>query len=56
MTHNTESIWQAYSSQLKAYILKRIPDSSFADDILQDVFIKIHDWGNFSTKAPKPDI
>jgi len=43
MTHNTESIWQAYSSQLKAYILKRIPDSSFADDILQDVFIKIHE-------------
>ncbi len=43
MTHNTESIWQSYSSQLKAYILKRIPDSSFADDILQDVFIKIHE-------------
>lgn len=43
MAHNTESIWQSYSSQLKAYILKRIPDSSFADDILQDVFIKIHE-------------
>jgi len=43
MAHNTESIWQAYSSQLKTYIQKRIPDPSFADDILQDVFIKIHE-------------
>jgi RNA polymerase sigma-70 factor, ECF subfamily len=43
MNPSTESIWSEYSHQLKAYILKRIPDSSFADDILQDVFIKIHE-------------
>ena len=42
-THNTESIWRAYSNQLKGYVLKRIPDSSYADDVLQDVFIKIHE-------------
>ncbi len=43
MIHSTESIWQAYSAQLKAYISKRIIDTSFADDILQEVFIKIHE-------------
>lgn len=43
MNHNTETIWRAYSNQLKAYVLKRIPDASFADDIIQEVFIKIHE-------------
>src|SRR5574344_2944782 len=43
MIHSTESIWQAYSAQLKAYISKRIIDTSFADDLLQEVFIKIHE-------------
>lgn len=43
MNPNTESIWRACSNQLKAFVLKRINDPSFADDILQDVFIKIHE-------------
>jgi RNA polymerase sigma-70 factor, ECF subfamily len=42
MDNSTESIWQACSDQLRAYIVKRMPDSSFADDILQETFIKIH--------------
>lgn len=43
MSHSTESIWSACSSQLKAFIVKRTSDPSIADDILQDVFIKIHE-------------
>lgn len=43
MDYSTESIWQACSDQLKAYIVKRMPDPSLADDILQETFIKIHE-------------
>lgn len=43
MDHNTESIWRACSDQLKVYIVKRMPEASLADDILQEVFIKIHE-------------
>lgn len=43
MNRSTESIWQACSSQLRAYIARRISNPSLADDILQDVFIKIHE-------------
>lgn len=43
MNHNTETIWRACSSQLRAFIRKRISNPSYADDILQDVFIKIHE-------------
>lgn len=43
MDQNTESIWRVCSDQPKAYIVKRMPDSSQADDILQEVFIKIHE-------------
>mgnify|MGYP001156508690 CR=1 FL=1 len=43
MDNSTEAIWQACSDQLKTYIVKRMPDSSLADDILQETFIKIHE-------------
>ena len=43
MSHSTESVWSSCSSQLKAYIVKRTSNPSIADDILQDVFIKIHE-------------
>lgn len=43
MDHNTESIWRACSDQLRVYIVKRMPEASLADDILQEVFIKIHE-------------
>jgi RNA polymerase sigma-70 factor, ECF subfamily len=42
MPTNTEKIWNDFCCQLKAYILKRIADPSLADDILQDIFLKIH--------------
>ena len=43
MSLSTESIWNACSDQLRAFISKRISNSSMIDDILQDVFIKIHE-------------
>jgi RNA polymerase sigma-70 factor (ECF subfamily) len=38
----TEAIWNACCCALKSFILKRVSDSSLADDLLQDVFVKIH--------------
>jgi len=38
----TEEIWLQFGEQLKFFILKKIKDKSIADDILQEVFIKIH--------------
>jgi len=37
-----EHIWRTYHKQLLSFIQKRVSDSSMADDILQEVFIKIH--------------
>lgn len=37
-----EHIWQTYHKQLLSFIQKRVTDTSVADDILQEVFIKIH--------------
>ena len=38
----TEKIWIEFSKQLKIFITRKVTDASIADDILQDVFIKIH--------------
>jgi len=42
MQAQTEHIWTEFSTQLKHFILGRITDKSMADDILQDVFLKVH--------------
>jgi RNA polymerase sigma-70 factor (ECF subfamily) len=42
MTLTTLDVWEAFSERLRAYILKRVSDPADADDILQDVFVKIH--------------
>ncbi len=39
---NVENIWRELSANLRQFILKRTPDESIADDILQDIFVKIH--------------
>lgn len=39
---DTESIWQAFADPLRRFILKRVATSEDADDIVQDVFMKIH--------------
>lgn len=37
-----ENIWREFSDSLKQFVLKRTSDESVADDILQEVFVKIH--------------
>ena len=38
----TEDIWSEFGQRLRGFILKRIPEPADADDILQDVFVKLH--------------
>jgi RNA polymerase sigma-70 factor, ECF subfamily len=38
----TERLWQDFKNALYGYILKNVGDSDEAQDILQDVFVKIH--------------
>jgi RNA polymerase sigma-70 factor (ECF subfamily) len=42
MNNKTEILWEKFHNQLRSYILSRISDHVFVDDILQEVFIKIH--------------
>jgi len=42
MAMTTEKIWEEFHPRLKQFILKRVPDEQNAEDILQDVFLKIH--------------
>lgn len=42
MVTSTERVWEEFHVGLKGFILKRIPDELSAEDILQDVFLKIH--------------
>ncbi len=38
----TEAIWQSFGGRLHGYIRGHVMDAADADDILQDVFLKIH--------------
>jgi RNA polymerase sigma-70 factor (ECF subfamily) len=38
----TEKIWNEFGGKLKGFIAKRVNNGIIADDILQDVFVKIH--------------
>jgi RNA polymerase sigma-70 factor (ECF subfamily) len=42
MVPTTERVWEEFNVGLKHFILKRVPDEPSAEDILQDVFLKIH--------------
>lgn len=42
MEYNTEQIWEEFSSALRSFISHRVSNPSQIEDILQDVFIKIH--------------
>lgn len=37
-----EKIWKTYHGALRRFIRKRVEDAATADDLLQEVFIKIH--------------
>ena len=42
MTSSVEQIWKEYHQKLHGFIQARVYDKSAADDILQEVFIRIH--------------
>jgi RNA polymerase sigma-70 factor (ECF subfamily) len=39
---STESVWAHLSADLKLFIQRRVSDEHVADDLLQEVFIRIH--------------
>ncbi|MCX6351339.1 MAG: RNA polymerase sigma factor SigZ [Bacteroidetes bacterium] len=53
MTTTTENIWAQFHKELHRFINKRIKDADAANDILQDIFIKIHLKLNTLTDAEK---
>jgi RNA polymerase sigma-70 factor, ECF subfamily len=42
MTTAIERIWNQHAEQLRGFIHRRVPDASVVDDVLQEVFVKIH--------------
>ena len=40
--NTVEQIWIRFNAQLKFFILSRVKDNALADDLLQEVFVKIH--------------
>ncbi|MBH0177142.1 MAG: hypothetical protein HP491_04585 [Nitrospira sp.] len=42
MTTKTEELWQLLHDGLRAFIAKRVNDQVHVDDILQDVFVRVH--------------
>jgi RNA polymerase sigma-70 factor, ECF subfamily len=42
MKKSIETLWLQFVNKLKTFVLSKVHDETIADDILQDVFIKIH--------------
>jgi RNA polymerase sigma-70 factor, ECF subfamily len=42
MTITTEQIWDAFHAPLQQFIRRRVSDDATAEDLLQDVFLNIH--------------
>ncbi len=42
MLPTTETVWEEFNTGLSRFILKHVQDEASAEDILQDVFLKIH--------------
>ncbi|GAC1453585.1 MAG: RNA polymerase sigma factor SigZ [Ktedonobacteraceae bacterium] len=42
MSTTTEQVWEAFHIPLQHFIRKRVPDETTTEDILQEVFLKIH--------------
>lgn len=40
--NNTQQIWESFSNKLKRFIKSKVDNKSDAEDILQEVFLKIH--------------
>jgi hypothetical protein len=39
---STEALWKEFSSRLRAFIARRIGNPADAEDILQEVFVRVH--------------
>ncbi len=53
-SENIEIVWSQFSASLKKFILSRVKNSSDSEDILQNVFLRIHD--NISNLKDKSKI
>lgn len=42
MSQTTETVWQQFGDRLRAFIARRVDVTEDVEDILQDVFVKIH--------------
>lgn len=42
MLVTTEHVWEAFHTPLQQFIRRRVSDEATAEDVLQDVFLKIH--------------
>jgi RNA polymerase sigma-70 factor, ECF subfamily len=42
MMTTTEQVWEAFHTPLQHFIRRRVPDDPTAEDLLQEVFLKIH--------------
>lgn len=42
MTQAVEQIWQAFHGKLHRFIFSRVKDFTVADDLLQEVFLRVH--------------
>ena len=40
--HSVEQIWIQFHAKLKSFILSKVKDDALADDLVQEVFLKIH--------------
>jgi len=45
MATMTEQVWEAFHTPLHQFIRRRVTDESTAEDLLQEVFLKIHQHG-----------
>lgn len=41
MERSTQDIWNNFSDELRRYILRKVKEKTVADDLLQEVFVKI---------------
>ncbi len=41
-TITTERVWEGFHTPLQQFIRRRISDEAAAEDVLQDVFLRIH--------------
>jgi len=46
MVTTTEQAWEAFHAPLHQFIRRRVADEATAEDLLQDVFLKIHQYGS----------